>query len=747
MNDIRKTKDQLIKEIGSLRRKVAALEKIEIKFRSVFENSLDAIFLTAPDGRIFAANPAACHMTGLTEKEICQKGRSAVIDETDQRLPAALEERARTGKFRGELIVRRKDGTTFPAEVSSVVFKDSYGHKRTSTIVRDITDIKKMFEALQKKEAEINAIADNVPGLFSYIDTNCVYRFVNKRYEEWFGVPRAQILGKHCREVLGETTYGLIKDHIERTLSGSPVRYEEKLPYKRGGTRWVSANYVPDIDEYGILKGFYALITNITGMVEAREALEKSEAKYRDLYDNAPDMYHTLDENGVILDCNETEAKMLGYKKEEIIGKHITDFFTEESGKLFRIDFPKLKKKKELLHLPREFIRKDGTTIPISLNVFSVYDENGKFVGTKTIARDVTIIKKIEEALKESEQRFRTLVENSPVGIWQDDPDQRMVYANQALLDMFEVESLAEISGKNWQSFFTAVSLEKIAHESENRLKGLSSSYEVEAIGKLGSKYIGLIYGAPLFTDDNKFQGTIATFLDITEQKEAEDKIQKYHERLSELASRLALIAEDERRRIANEMHDLTGQNLALAKIKLAELKDSVSDRDIQSRLEELDQLIEEAVVSIRSLTFELSPPILYELGFESAAEWLGEQILKKYNIALHFEDDRQPKPLPDEAKVLLYLSLRELIVNIAKHAKAQNATLTLSREGNNIHISVADDGIGFNASDMDYQIMKSASFGIFSTKERLERLGGHLTITSQPGKGATVKMVVPLKE
>ncbi|MEW6586545.1 MAG: ATP-binding protein, partial [Nitrospirota bacterium] len=147
-----------------------------------------------------------------------------------------------------------------------------------------------------------------------------------------------------------------------------------------------------------------------------------------------------------------------------------------------------------------------------------------------------------------------------------------------------------------------------------------------------------------------------------------------------------------------------------------------------------------------RSLTFELSPPILYELGFEAAAEWLGEQILKKYNIAFRLEDDGRPKPLSDDARVLLFLSLRELVINIAKHSKANNAKVSLRRESDYIAVTVEDDGVGFDAESPEFEIMKAASFGLFSTRERLTRLGGSLEITSRPGQGTKVIMVAPLK-
>jgi signal transduction histidine kinase len=245
----------------------------------------------------------------------------------------------------------------------------------------------------------------------------------------------------------------------------------------------------------------------------------------------------------------------------------------------------------------------------------------------------------------------------------------------------------------------------------------------------------------------NERQIVTGAVRDISERKDVERKLEGYRERLSELASEIALFDENERRRFANELHDFIGQNLALARIKIAEVRDLERDEPLKQRLSELNQLISQASQSTRDLTFELSPPILYEIGFEAAAEWVGEQILKKYNIAFHFQDDANPKPLTDDTKVLLYLSLRELIVNAAKHAKAHSVTLSISMQDDMLHVSVADDGIGFDASDIDCLIMKAESFGLFSTRERLKRLGGRLEIISQPGQGTTVTMVAPLKK
>ncbi len=156
----------------------------------------------------------------------------------------------------------------------------------------------------------------------------------------------------------------------------------------------------------------FGVIITLTINISKRKKIEKqlrlSEEKYRDLYDNAPDMYHSVDKNGIIIECNETEAKMLGYRKEEIIGKPVTQFMTEESKKA-QLEFFSNIEKYNFIQVERDFIRKDGSIFTASLNEFIEVDEKGNFIKTKTIGRDITYKKKIEEELKKSKEALRKL--------------------------------------------------------------------------------------------------------------------------------------------------------------------------------------------------------------------------------------------------------------------------------------------------------------------------------------------------
>lgn len=138
-------------------------------------------------------------------------------------------------------------------------------------------------------------------------------------------------------------------------------------------------------------------------------ALRVTEKKYRFLFEHAPDMYHTLNKDKVIIDCNQTEAKMLGYKKSEIIGRPLAEFFTEDSGRKLEQDFPKLRKKKSLKNLERMLVRKDGSTFPVILNVFADYDADGELIQTRAIARDISDLKKAERELKKVNRTLKAL--------------------------------------------------------------------------------------------------------------------------------------------------------------------------------------------------------------------------------------------------------------------------------------------------------------------------------------------------
>ncbi len=234
----------------------------------------------------------------------------------------------------------------------------------------------------------------------------------------------------------------------------------------------------------------------------------------------------------------------------------------------------------------------------------------------------------------------------------------------------------------------------------------------------------------------------------ILRRKRAEVKLLHYQKQLKSLASELSLTEERERRRIAVELHDRIGQSLVITKIKLQTLLKRQSFGQSCRELSEVCDSLDRTIQDTKSLTFDLSYPILYELGFEAAvAEWLAEQIEAEHGIATEFEDDGRPKPLEEDIRVLLFRSVQEVLINVVKHADARKVRVFSRKVDNRIHVGVEDDGVGFNLSEVSSIAAETGGFGLFSIRERLEQVGGRLEVDSEPGRGTKVMIVAPLKQ
>lgn len=239
--------------------------------------------------------------------------------------------------------------------------------------------------------------------------------------------------------------------------------------------------------------------------------------------------------------------------------------------------------------------------------------------------------------------------------------------------------------------------------------------------------------------------GSLHIARDITESKKAGEKLAAYHEQLHSLASEFALTEARERQRFAVDLHDGIGQTLAMAKLRLDILRGSLSSAHIGDDLLEIAGLIEKTISSTRSLTFELSPPILYEIGLEAAVASLLEKTRRDHGILTGFEDGGQPLPLDRDLRVFLYQAIRELLINAIKHAKANRINVSIHREEGTVRVTVEDNGIGFDAKRLQSDSGRNRGFGLFNIRERFDHLNGEFRIDSKSGQGTKIVIVVPI--
>jgi len=233
---------------------------------------------------------------------------------------------------------------------------------------------------------------------------------------------------------------------------------------------------------------------------------------------------------------------------------------------------------------------------------------------------------------------------------------------------------------------------------------------------------------------------------EIAERARHEQRIGSYRERMRSLASELAVTEESERRRIASDLHDHIGQALASLKMKLTEVQRSAAFTGYESTLAEMRALLDHTIRATRSLTVEISPPVLYELGLAPAIHWLGDQFHAGHGLAVEVVAVA-PFAEPDEVvRPVVFKAVRELLLNTAKHAQARSVRVHLASPPGMVRVDYRDDGVGCDPSVIDGTGPRTDAFGLFSVRERCEHLGGSFAFESGAGRGVRVRLEVPLQ-
>ena len=268
--------------LEAAQRREHALRESEERFRLIFENSGDAIIFAWPDGRIQSANPAACRLTGHSEEELRQLGREGLMDTSDPRLHSALEERWRTGQFRGELRCLHKSGRIFPAELTSTYFTDSSGKTRTVSQIRDITERQNAVKALRESHAALSSILETTRDGFCHLDAQGHIIDVNPAYCAMTGYTRNELLSMHMNKLEAVETPQEVAAHIEQIRAFGSDTFET-TQRRKDGTRWNAEVSATFRKESGA--DFFVFLRDITERKSAEQELEQHRHRLQELVD------------------------------------------------------------------------------------------------------------------------------------------------------------------------------------------------------------------------------------------------------------------------------------------------------------------------------------------------------------------------------------------------------------------------------------------------------------------------------
>lgn len=491
---------------------------------------------------------------------------------------------------------------------------------------------------------------------------------------------------------------------------------------------------------------------------QAERRLRDSEARYRTLVESAGDAILTLDEQGAILSCNAAAERMFGYSREDLPGRHVSLLMPGErlwspggngGGSHGAAWVPGSDTRREL-----DALRRDGAVFPVEACV------SGTLMGGRTVY--TAIVRDLSERRRaEAEVHWRaSLLEQAheAVIVWR--VGGGVVYWNAGAAHLYGW-SAEEAAGRAPHELF-GTELAQEADDARPLLDAGQWSGEMTHRTKDGRT---VIVESRMRTMPDGRGGTLVmtTNHDVTDRhvihqkvcrlaeelerrvEERTEELKRSQELLRQLASELTLAEQRERRRLATDLHDYLAQLLVCVRLKISQIRARQSPAEADPRLREAEEVLQQALEYTRSLVAQLAPIMLHQFGLPAALQWLGEQ-MQRQDLTVHVDvGDAGGLTLPEDQAVLLFQSVRELLMNVAKHARVESASVRMRVADGHVRLVVSDQGAGCDLAEMAQAGGAAPKFGLFSIRERMKALGGHIDIVSAPGRGTTATITLPL--
>jgi PAS domain S-box-containing protein len=509
--------------------------------------------------------------------------------------------------------------------------------------------------------------------------------------------------------------------------------------YRKDGTKiWMSDNVRTVRDASGKLLYYEGTTEDITERKRAEEELRESEERYRDLIENSRELICTHDLDGLVLSANPAAAAAVGYDLDEFVGKKtIRDLLAPEVNAQFDQYMTRL--------------RKEGTTSGLMLvqtksgerRVWEYYNSlRTEGVATPIVrgmARDITEQRRAEIALRESEERYRELFENSEVAIYVHDLSGTYTSVNRTA-ERLSGYAREEIIGKHFWDFVAPEYVKKVRENLCKKLEEVEeTNYEVEILTRDGAR-VPVEVSSRMIYEDGVAVGVQGTARDVTERKRARQALLTYSRRLLEAQ-------EAERGRIARELHDQIGQMLTALKLNLHAIQGAGDAGEARPLIEDTLKMLDEALEQVRDLSVDLRPLLLDDLGLVTALRWFVDHQAQRTGVRAEFISESLDPDLRFSSvlEIACFRIAQEALTNVARHARAKTVTVRLSRNRDSLILLVEDDGAGFEIKTLQGHAQAKATLGLRGMEERAHAVGGRVRIDSATDRGTQVFVELPI--
>lgn len=529
---------------------------------------------------------------------------------------------------------------------------------------------------------------------------------------------------------------------------------------------------------------------------QMKYSFEHMEREAGDFFATAPVGFHWMATDGTILDINQTESQLLGCNREELIGRNLADFFPDRDvlANLLR----RLANQETIRDAEVELRGRDGAIKRVLIDA-NVFQQGGQLVHVRCFVRDITertqaeealrrandelelwvrqrtaeLVRnnealqneiqqrrQVEEAILESEKRYRLIVETAEEGIWVMDAEDRTTFANRKMAQMLGYSADAML-GRSLFDFMDEAGRAIAGQNAAHGWQGVSHQRDFKFRHRDGTELWAQLATSAIVDDDGRYVGALAMVTDVTERKRAEQALRQseehyrelFHEahrmqeKLRNLSNRILFAQEEERRRISRELHDEVGQALTAVNVNLAMLKrDAAQKRSaIARKIEDTQSLLEKTMVNVHRFARELRPAMLDDLGLIPALRSYMKDFGERTGIAVHLNAAVSDENLDGDQKTVLYRVAQESLNNIAKHAQARQVEATLSSHADEVCMEIKDDGQGFS---LDAQTADKASkrLGLLGMEERVRLVNGTFSVQSTPNEGTVVLVRIPVR-
>jgi len=639
-----------------------------------------------------------------------------------------------------------------------------------NVVVQDITERKRTENALQQSHAFIRQIIDTDPNFIFVKDREGRFTMVNQAVAGWYGTTVEELIGKTDADLNPNPTEALHfqeKDH--EVIDGLRELFipEEVITDASGNRRWLQTVKRPICNACGVATHVLGFATDITQRRLAEEALRRNEELLRLVMDSSPIAMVYCDDEEQLRFVNRAYIDRFGLSPEDVIGRSLPEVLGPKAYESIRA----------LVNAALSGMRSDvEATVPyerigtryMRCSYVPHIDNRGRTIGFTAVEVDMTDRRRMEDALRESEGRLRLALGAGQMGAWDVD-----VVTDLTHWDRKEFALLGVAEGTVAPSpdeFYRRVHPEDLPLVQESVRRAIAETgaleHEFRVVRSDGEIRWLAAKGQVLNDHEGRPVRMVGVNFDVTERRRTEERLRSFtqelearvaertleltllHARLRALSTELNLTEQRERKRLATDLHDYLTQLLALVCMKLGQIK-RLMPQAAQSEITQTESVVNEALIYTRTLVAQLSPPVLHEFGLPVALRWLAEQMIRQELSVEVRQSVPDSVPLPEDQSVLLFQSVRELLINIRKHAETHQAMMTIEQSHGDLCITVRDEGIGADlaAATANQPSASSSKFGLFSIRERMLAIGGRLEINSSPGRGMTACLILPLTD